>query len=274
MAIYAIGDIQGCYDELIELLNLIQFVPEHDQLWLTGDLINRGPKSLEVLRLIKSLGDACITVLGNHDLHLLTVASGAEGLQRGDTLQPILNAPDKTELCDWLRQQKLLHYDADKNYLLVHAGVAPQWTLTQSINHANELEQALRSDNYADYLAHLYGKQPDQWNENLTGYDRLRCICNYLTRMRFCYRDGRLDFKFKGTVDNHPDTLFPWFDLPLALPESTTILFGHWAALRGVTHNERTICLDTGCVWGERLTALRLDDKKYFSVASRYRYEA
>ena len=260
MATYAIGDLQGCYDPLRTLLDRVQFDPARDRLWLTGDLVNRGPQSLECLRFVKSLGEAAITVLGNHDLHLLAVWSGSERRKRKDTLDAILDAPDGDELCDWLRRQPMAHYDAARNSLMTHAGIPPQWSLTQTLALAAELESTLRSDDYRDFFAQMYGNKPAVWDDELRGIERLRLITNYLTRMRFIDREGRLEFEHKSSPDDAPKGFKPWFEYPR--PDSVRILFGHWAALEGRLRNQQFVALDTGCVWGGCLTAFDLDTGK------------
>ena len=212
MAIYAVGDVQGCYAELAKLLDDIRFDPAADRLWLVGDLVNRGPGSLEVLRLVKSLGDSAITVLGNHDLHLLAVAEGVGELHRTDTLDEILNAPDRDELLLWLRNQRLLH--AQDGYVLVHAGLLPQWSVAQAASLAREVEAALCGDDYAIFLERMYGNTPHGWSDDLTGYKRLRVIVNAFTRMRICTQQGEMEFKFKGEVQNIPPGYLPWYEVP------------------------------------------------------------
>ncbi|MEQ1525788.1 MAG: symmetrical bis(5'-nucleosyl)-tetraphosphatase [Gallionella sp.] len=263
MAIYAIGDVQGCYTELVQLLEKIQFDSNHDQLWLVGDLVNRGPDSLAVLRLVKSLGESAVTVLGNHDLHLLAVAEGVAELHKSDTLDEILDAPDRDELLFWLRHRKLLH--AEKDCVLVHAGLLADWSVTQAVALANEAEQALQGNHYVDLLAHMYGNQPNHWRDNLRGYDRLRVIINAFTRLRICTDSGEMEFKFKGETQDIPRGYRPWFDVPKRANSDTTIIFGHWSAL-GLLHQEKIIALDTGCLWGGALTAIRLEDREIFQV--------
>jgi bis(5'-nucleosyl)-tetraphosphatase (symmetrical) len=264
MPTYAIGDIQGCFAELEKLLTHIHFHPDNDTLWFTGDLVNRGPRSLEVLRFVKSLGDKHITILGNHDLHLLAVAYGARTLHRSDTLDEILNAPDKTELLDWLRHRPLLHFD--KPFVMTHAGLAPFWTLAKARELAQEVEAVLRGDFLKEFLQNMYGNMPDHWDENLSGMERLRCIINYFTRMRFCHTDGRLELTYKGQIGDKPDDLIPWFDVRGRVNANEKIIFGHWAALGGKADVPNVYPLDTGCVWGNCLTAQRLEDGKRFSV--------
>ena len=263
MTIYAIGDIQGCYAELEQMLLLISFDPAKDKLWFVGDLVNRGPDSLKVLRLVKSLGDSAITVLGNHDLHLLAVAEGVVELHRSDTLNEILNAPDRDELLTWLRQQRLLH--AEEGHVLVHAGLLPQWSVKQAKSLAVEVEQALRGDDYVSFFKHMYGNTPHVWNDDLSGYKRLRFITNVFTRMRICTPQGELEYKFKGELEKMPQGYMPWFDAPKRKNSDATIIFGHWSAL-GLKITPNIIALDTGCLWGGSLTAIRLGDRKLFQV--------
>jgi len=263
MAIYAIGDIQGCYSELVKLLELISFDPAKDKLWLVGDLVNRGPDSLSVLRLIKSLDQAAVTVLGNHDLHLLAVAEGCAKLHRYDSLHDILAAPDRTELLAWLRRQRILY--TQNNFVLVHAGLLPSWSISQAQRLAYEVETELKGAHYQDFLAHMYGNHPNYWNENLNGYDRLRVITNALTRMRICTPNGRMEFKFKGKIHDIPDGYLPWFEVPERSSTNTTVVCGHWSAL-GLRITANFIALDTGCLWGGSLTAIRLDDRQLFQI--------
>ncbi len=264
MAIYAVGDVQGCYAELQRLLEQARFEPAQDRLWLVGDLVNRGPGSLEVLRLVRSLGDSAVTVLGNHDLHLLAVAEGVGELHRTDTLDEILNAPDRDELLHWLRCQRLLHAEGD--YVLVHAGLLPQWSVAQAADLAHEVEAALRGDDYGTFLAHMYGNSPHDWNDDLGGYKRLRVIVNAFTRMRICTPQGRMEFKFKGEVPDIPAGYLPWFDVPGRKSSDATVIFGHWSAL-GLLHRKDVIALDTGCLWGGPMSAVRLDDRQLFQAA-------
>jgi len=268
MAIYFVGDIQGCYDELRQLLDLAQFDPQQDQLWLTGDLVARGPKSLETMRFVKSLGSAAQTVLGNHDLHLLAVAEGIVHPKKKDHLELLLDAPDAAELLDWLRHRPLLCEHQGFDLVMVHAGVSPQWTLQQACHLANEVEKQLAADNYHALLAHMYGNDPDHWNDQLQGMDRWRFIINCFTRMRYCYPDGSLELSFKlGPDANTNPNLKPWYEVAgCHLEKKTTILFGHWAALMGHASHPRVIALDTGCVWGHSLTMLRWPDRQVFSL--------
>ena len=271
MPTFAIGDLQGCFDELRDLLEIIRFDPARDRLWFTGDLVNRGPQSLDCLRFVKELGDAAITVLGNHELHLLAIGNGQpQYLHDGDTLDDILAADDCRELLDWLRGLPLMHHDADSGFTMVHAGLPPQWRTGQALEYAAEVEQALRGPRYRDYFANMYGNEPDCWSPDLDGWDRLRFITNCLTRIRYCSGDGVLDLKEKGVPDAH-DAL-PWFEVAgrQSLPEK--IIFGHWAALRDYSQDYarfNVFPLDMGCVWGGELVALRLEDERYFRVPSR-----
>jgi bis(5'-nucleosyl)-tetraphosphatase (symmetrical) len=264
MATYAVGDIQGCYVELRQLLEQIRFDPAQDRLWLVGDLVNRGPGSLEVLRLVKSLGDSAVTVLGNHDLHLLAVAEGTAELHHTDTLDEVLAAPDRDELLAWLRRQRLLHAEGD--YVLVHAGLLPQWSVKQAAGLAREVETALRGDDYATFLARMYGNNPHGWSDDLTGYKRLRVITNAFTRLRICSPQGEMEFRFKGEVENIPAGYLPWFDVSGRKSRDATVIFGHWSAL-GLKVKPRVIALDTGCLWGGPMSAIRLEDRRLFQVA-------
>jgi bis(5'-nucleosyl)-tetraphosphatase (symmetrical) len=263
MATYAIGDVQGCFEPLQRLFDQIQFNPEHDTAWFTGDIVNRGPQSLETLRFIKQLGKAQRMVLGNHDLHLLAVAMHAHQGWKEDTFQDILTAPDRDDLIHWLQYQPLLHLDESLGYLMIHAGLAPSWDLSTARTLAYEIESALRSEHAVSFLQHMYGNHPAHWDEQLTGWDRLRCITNYLTRARFCHPDGQLELDKKGKNSPH---LIPWFNVEHRQPIPVNILFGHWAALGGITNTARVFALDTGCVWGRALTAMRLEDKKIFTL--------
>lgn len=263
MAIYAIGDIQGCYHSFQQLLKHIRFNASQDRLWLVGDLINRGSGSLEVLRWVYAHQSAIVTVLGNHDLHTLAVAEGYVATSKGDTLRALLEAPDCDELLGWLRQQSMIH--AEHGYLMVHAGLLPQWTAEQALALGAEVEIALRSPNYRDFLRHMYGNLPNHWDKTLHGMDRLRLITNAMTRLRICSADGVMDFKFKGEPQDIPAGYMPWFELSDRRSADTTIIFGHWSAL-GLQQRDNLFALDTGCLWGGALTALRLDDRKIFQV--------
>jgi bis(5'-nucleosyl)-tetraphosphatase (symmetrical) len=259
-ATYAIGDIQGCCDEFEALLAQLHFDRARDRLWLTGDLVNRGPRSLDVLRLVKSLGSAAITVLGNHDLHLLAAAlTPGEQLKPQDTLGEIFEAPDRDELLTWLRSLPLLHHDATLGYTMVHAGLPPQWDLATARSCAAELEQALRDDaRCLELFTHMYGDKPKRWSADLRGVERLRFITNCFTRLRFCRADGSLELKFKGKVESAPAGVFPWFRVPNRRSRDLRIVCGHWSAL-GYHDGDGVLSIDTGCVWGGKLCAVRLD---------------
>lgn len=260
MAIYAVGDIQGCCDEFEALLAQLRFDPDCDRLWITGDLVNRGPRSLDVLRRVKGLGAAAITVLGNHDLHLLAAAlAPGEPLKPGDTLGPIFTAPDRDELLMWLRSLPLLHHDATLGYTMIHAGLPPQWDLASASACAAELEEALRDDaRCLELFTHMYGDRPNRWSEDLRGLERLRFITNCFTRLRFCRTDGRLELKYKGKVDSAPAGIVPWFRVPQRRSRSLRIVCGHWSAL-GYHDGDGVLSIDSGCVWGGKLCAVRLD---------------
>lgn len=266
MAIYAIGDVQGCFDELLKLLDIIRFDPSVDQLWFAGDLVNRGPKSLQTLRFVKGLGKSAITVLGNHDLHLLATANHIRKAHGKDTLQTVLEAPDRDELLLWLRQQPLFHYNDD--FCLLHAGLPPQWDFAMARKMALKVENVLKSPDYQDFLQHMYGNTPDIWNKNMKGMDRLRFITNCFTRMRYCTLEGQLDFKHKGALTTQPQHLLPWFTVPARASRHLSIIFGHWSTL-GYYQKHNCYGLDTGCLWGGELTAIRLGKKiKRYSVKS------
>lgn len=261
MATYAIGDIQGCDEEFETLLGLLRFDPARDRLWLVGDLVNRGPRSLDVLRRVRALGDAAITVLGNHDLHLLAVALAPkqERVKAGDTFGDILAAPDRDELLAWLRRRPLLHHDDALRYTMVHAGLAPQWDLALAQRCARELEATLRDErNCRELFAHMYGDRPDRWSDDLHGFDRLRFATNCLTRLRFCRSDGSIDLKFKGELGAAPAGLVPWFRAPGRRSRGLRIVCGHWSAL-GYYDGDGVLSIDAGCVWGGQLCAVRLD---------------
>ena len=265
MATYAIGDIQGSYNEFRRLLDLINFNAK-DKLWLVGDIVNRGPDSLLLLRFLKAMNDAVVAVLGNHDLHLLVVAEGFAKAQPDDTLQGVLNAPDRDELLYWLRHQRLLHVSGD--YVMVHAGLLPSWSVIQAANLAQEAESFLHNKDHEEFrkfCSHMYGNQPDQWSACLEGYERIRVIINAMTRMRICTYDGRMNFTFKGRVEDIPIDYLPWFDVPGRASKEATVICGHWSAL-SLQVKSNLIALDTGCVWGGSLTAIRLEDRRVFQV--------
>ncbi|MCW8854846.1 MAG: symmetrical bis(5'-nucleosyl)-tetraphosphatase [Gammaproteobacteria bacterium] len=261
MSIYAIGDIQGCYLQLQQLLDKLNFDHANDKLWFAGDIVNRGPDSLETLRFIKSLGENAITVLGNHDLHLLAVANGRGKQGKKDTIKDVLSAPDRDELLDWLLQRPLIHYDTELDICLVHAGIYPYWTIEQSLNYASEVEDMLRSNKHHEYFHHMYGDKPPKWSEHLKGWDRLRFITNVFTRMRYCMEDGHLALKDKSAPGSQGEGHIPWFQHSQRNTGNTAIIFGHWSTLQS-TDVENLYPLDTGCLWGGKLTALRIDNNE------------
>jgi bis(5'-nucleosyl)-tetraphosphatase (symmetrical) len=261
MATYAIGDVQGCYDELRTLLERVGFDRARDRLWFVGDLVNRGPKSLEVLRFVRELGDCAIVVLGNHDLHLITQHEGFERKREDDTFDDVLRAPQAKELVDWLRHRPMMHVEG--NWAMVHAGLLPQWTIPFALSLAREVEKALHAPNYRDFLAHMYGSKPGRWDGALVGWHRLRVIVNAMTRMRFCTRDGEMEFRATGKTP--PAGYVAWYETRTG-PEPA-IAFGHWSAL-GLRLSAAIAALDTGCVWGGSLTALRLEDRWLVQVPS------
>lgn len=261
MATYAIGDLQGCYAELQQLLQTVAFDPARDRLWLVGDLVNRGPDSLAVLRFVKGLGERAVTVLGNHDLHLLMVWRGAEPLRRKDTLSPILEAPDRDELLDWLRRRPLFH--AEEGAAMVHAGLLPQWTVARARELAAEVEHALVND-LDGFCRRMYGNHPDRWDDALTGYDRLRVIVNAMTRLRVITTDGQMEFSHKRAPRDAPAGYVPWYRVARA-SRGHFLVCGHWSA-QGLIVEDDLATLDTGCLWGGSLTALRLEDRRVFQV--------
>lgn len=261
MTTYAVGDLQGCLDPLKCLLQRVAFNPSRDCLWLVGDLVNRGPASLETLRFVRDLDGSAITVLGNHDLHLLATAYTIERLKRSDTLRPILDAPDRNDLIDWLRRQKIIHHDEKRDMTMVHAGIPPQWTISKALKRAAEVEAALRDDaTLLPFLDGMYGNQPAKWSKELHGVPRLRLITNYFTRMRFCKADGTLDLEAKEGVETAPAGFAPWFSHANRKTRGRKIIFGHWAALEGRCEEPNVFALDTGCVWGHAMTLMNLDN--------------
>jgi len=267
MATYIVGDIQGCCDELQQLLALANFDAQHDELWITGDLVARGPKSLQTLRFVKSLGSTAKIILGNHDLHLLATWQDFHQANPKDNLTPLLSAPDCDELLHWLRAQPLMLRHPEFNFVMVHAGISPQWTISQAQSLAREVEQQLQSDTFCTLLQNMYGNQPNSWSDSLSGEARSRFIINVFTRMRYCFLDGSLEFKNKLSPDETDTAIMrPWFEIP-TLDRSSTILFGHWAALLGKLDIDGLYALDTGCVWGNSLTMLRWQDKQIFTLA-------
>lgn len=265
MAIYAVGDIQGCYCALQRMLERLAFDPASDRLWVVGDLVNRGPESLNVLRLVRELGDAATVILGNHDLYLLMVAAGFKRRDKDDTLFQVLEASDRDEVLHWLARRPLMHVEGD--YAVVHAGLLPQWTVSRAHALAGEVSAALAGPDANKFLLHLAGDRPDCWDEELKGWDRLRVIVNALTRLRFCTPKGRMALRAKGPVHKGPPGTLPWFAVPDRFNRTHTIVCGHWSAL-GFYRTEGLIALDSGCVWGGKLTAVRLDDGEVFQVQS------
>jgi len=261
MATYAIGDIQGCYDELRALLAKLSFSPDRDRVWFVGDLVNRGPKSLETLRFIKGLGDAAVTVLGNHDLTLLAKAAGLRDSKPKDTLGPVFKARDRKALISWLRHRPLLHHDPKLGYTLVHAGLLPQWDLDLARRCAREVEKVLAGARYKGLLEHMYGDQPNRWSDDLRGWDRLRLITNAFTRLRYCDQQGRIYMEPKGPPGTQPKGLVPWFKVRKRRNAGLKTVFGHWSSL-GLRLEDGIVALDTGCVWGGALTAVRLNRSK------------
>lgn len=267
MSVFAVGDVQGCFDALQALLEKINFDPTRDKLWFTGDLVNRGRRSADVLRFVMDFEHNAVSVLGNHDLHLLAVAAGNARLGQHDTLSDILEAEDRQQLLDWLRRRPLLHHDATLGFTLIHAGLLPQWDLTQATALAGEVEAVLRGPDYGKFFDHMYGNWPDIWDEAISGWDRLRLIVNAFTRLRYCDRSGRMDLAPMGAPGSQPDHLMPWFQVPARRTRDLNIIFGHWSTL-GVWRGDGVIGLDAGCLWGGSLTAARLDSSclELFSV--------
>ena len=274
MSTYVVGDIQGCYKPLRKLLKKVYFHPSQDQLWCVGDLVNRGPRSLDTLRFLRDLGDSCRVVLGNHDLHFIAKHEGCSPGKGKHTLQELLEAADVQQLSDWLRQQPLAHYDCVdtdsglQNFLMVHAGVAPSWSLDKTLQLSAEVELALQGPDYQAFLKHMYGDKPRRWHDGLEGLDRLRVITNYLTRVRFVDPIGNLQLSAKEGLALAPYGYKPWFRYE-TISAKTQLLFGHWAALEGHTGKPRVHALDTGFVWGRALTALRLEDGRRFAYSKK-----
>jgi bis(5'-nucleosyl)-tetraphosphatase (symmetrical) len=261
MATYAIGDLQGCYGELRRLLDHVAFDPASDRLWLVGDLVNRGPASLRVLRFVKELGERAVAVLGNHDLHLLALGAGNPSHAHKSNMHDVLEAPDAEELLDWLRHQHLMYYDDRKGFALLHAGLPPQWDLSTALACARELEAALQGPDYREYLHVIYGNEPIRWSDALTGMDRLRFITNCLTRLRYCDTEGNLALKEKGPPGTQPEPYLPWYMVPGRATAGVRIICGHWSAL-GYRAEHNVWALDSGCLWGGRLTAIRVRKRK------------
>jgi bis(5'-nucleosyl)-tetraphosphatase (symmetrical) len=264
MATYAIGDVQGCFEALELLLDRIDFDARRDRLWFVGDLVNRGPDSLAAIRFVQGLGEGAVTVLGNHDLHLLTVAAGFAHLHRGDTVADILEAPDREALLAWLRGCKLMH--VDEGWAMVHAGLLPQWTIAEALALAGEVEQALSGPEHVELLRHMYGNQPDAWNPELAGNDRLRVVINAMTRLRLCTPQGTMEFRHKSAPRNLPSGYLPWYAIPNRASAGHPIVFGHWSTL-GLHAADDVVALDSGCLWGNALSALRLHDRQIFQVS-------
>lgn len=258
MPVYAVGDLQGCLDPLKRLLDTVGFDPAADRLWLVGDLVNRGPRSLEALRFVRQLGDTAVTVLGNHDLHLLAIHNGVHRVRRRDTVQAILDAPDRDLLMDWLRARPLMHHDAHLGWTMIHAGLPPQWDLDTASDCAAEVESVLRGQDHGRFLERMYGDEPNLWSPTLEGWDRLRFITNCFTRLRYCTADGRVDMEYKGAPGGQPPHLMPWFAVPGRRSTGHRIVFGHWSTL-GFYQGDDVLALDTGCVWGQHMTLARLD---------------
>ena len=263
MSLYAIGDIQCCHAEFCRLLALIGFSPGEDRLWLVGDLVNRGPDSLAVLREVKALGDAAVTVLGNHDFHLLTVAAGHQRAHRRDTIGPILNAPDRAGLIEWLCARRLVAIEDER--LLVHAGLLPQWTPATARMLSREVESTLQSERAGEFLSCLYGDEPRTWRDDLEGFDRLRVVVNACARLRFCAADGTMELREKRGPESAPAGYLPWFMHPQRASAGVTIVCGHWSTLE-LKLAPNLLMLDSGCLWGGALTAIRLEDRRVFQV--------
>lgn len=263
MAIYFVGDIQGCYDELNALLTKVGFSKTHDYLYVAGDLVARGPDSLKTLRLLKSLGGSVKTVLGNHDLHLLAINAGIKKAKPSDKLQRLLVAPDRDELLFWLSQQPLIQKLPNEETYMTHAGIPPHWSPEQAVKYANKAHKKISSSEQHYWLKNMYGEKPNNWSKASNSLERFRYTINALTRMRYCHSDGSLDFDCKNTPENTINELTPWFELS-QLDSKTQWIFGHWAALLGKCSQKNIYALDTGCVWGHHLTMLRWNDKKLF----------
>ncbi len=262
MALYLVGDVQGCFTELKALLEKVHFNRQHDELWLTGDLVARGPDSLSVLRFIKSLGASAKFVLGNHDLHLLAIHAGIKKAKKSDHLQALLDAPDREELINWLAQQPLVRQLPDKSAYMSHAGLAPQWSLSQALEQASIVQNSLSSAERNYWLSIMYGEQPNNWHDAHTAEEKFRYTINAFTRMRYCYTDFSLEFTHKDVPKKTNKNLIPWFDLVNL--ENYQWVFGHWASLMGQCSKKNIFALDTGCVWGHHMTILRWHDKKVF----------
>jgi len=263
MATYAIGDLQGCFEPLERLLSRISFDRARDRLWFVGDLVNRGPQSLDCLRFVKGLADTAVAVLGNHDLHLLCVAEGVEPARRRDTFADVLGAPDREALLEWLRMRPLMHVEG--RFAVVHAGLLPEWSVDEASALAGEAEAALRAPDHREFLDRLYGDEPARWSDTLRGMDRLRVIVNAMTRLRVCEPNGAMALSFKGEPGESSGGRIPWFDMPARRSRDRTVVFGHWSAL-GLAMRSDVLGLDSGCVWGRALSAVRLEDRALFQV--------
>ena len=274
MAIYAIGDVQGCFDELMKLLDIVKFDSVIDQIWLAGDLVNRGPHSVDVLRFAMDMGPALVkVVLGNHDLQLLAIATGVFKYQhRMDTISSVLEADDRDELILWLRQQHLFYHDEELSFSMVHAGVPAEWSIAQCQQRSREVEFVLQLDDWHKFFLHIYGYASKQWSEGLIRWDRLRYITNCFTRLRYCNSDGRLEWKFKGHPENRPNYHHGWFNMPNRKSINDNIVFGHWSTL-GTGQYGNAFSLDGGVVWGRRLTAVRIDQRPYKWFTARANYK-
>lgn len=264
MTTFVIGDTQGCHLNVLQLLERIENISPGARIWFIGDILNRGPQSLAGLRHIMAMGARANSVMGNHDLHLLAVAAGIRKAHRSDTLDEILQAPDRADLLDWVRHRPLAHFQ--DGHLLVHAGVLPQWTAQQVLAHAREVEAVLRGPHWIDFLHSMYGNTPARWDDGLQGADRLRCIINALTRIRFCSADGVMDFGHHVAPQTAPDGLMPWFEVPGRRTQDVTMVIGHWSTL-GLVLQPNLIALDTGCLWGGKLSAVCLEDRTLVQVA-------
>ena len=266
MATFAIGDLQGCFRELERLLAHVGFSRTRDRLWFVGDLVNRGPESLEVLRFVRDLGERATVVLGNHDLHLVMQSAGYGKSSAEDTLDAVLQAPDCADLIAWLRQQPLFHREGE--YAMVHAGLLPQWDIAQAVSLSDEVQEALTASGYRTFLENMWGSEPNSWHDCLTGWDRLRVVVNAMTRMRFCSHDGIMEFRAsgaKGPPDRGPAGYMPWYRVPGRRSASHSLIFGHWSAL-GFMQEKNLLALDSGCLWGGSLTAVRLEDQRVFQL--------
>jgi bis(5'-nucleosyl)-tetraphosphatase (symmetrical) len=269
MAVYVIGDVQGCYRELRKLLKSVGFKSDKDRLWFAGDLVNRGADSLKTLRFVKELGDQAITVLGNHDLHLLAAFYTGTKLRSNDTLDDTLTAPDSESLMQWLRFRPLLHHDVDLNFTMVHAGIYPGWSISDSALRAREVEAQLQGDQYLQFFHNMYGNKPSVWSDDLTGMERLRFITNVFTRMRYLQPDLSLDLTAKGRPEKvKKENARPWFEFRQSAIKFNRVVFGHWSTLPSDQYGN-CFAIDSGCIWGGRLTALRIDKKtpRWFSLS-------